>query len=623
MAKCFAFGLLLPLALIVANSPSLSGQMTIVNAASFEPGGPIAPGSFAAVKGENLCGRTAIGGLDSTGLYPAMLGPCSLTIAGTPAILQYVAPGQMNFIVPQNAGVGAASVMVNNGTQLQNGSMTIGAAGPGVFSLNAMGMGNGAMLQATLWRLSPFSASTNGQPTPIAIYMTGLDLTKAPVVNIGGVPVNMTFYGDVPGYPGLQQINITLPANMAGVGRAPVTVTSGGQTSNVTFMSILSTTAIMQGMPGWTSGMAVAENMPRGKEMSSLAFNPANNTALVADEAGDALRVISLDSQTTTATITLPTGAQAGSVAVNSTGTLGAVGLRAQGSVALVDLTQNRVTGVIGTGYYAGRLAFAGTNPLVTNGASRTVAVIDTNAQQVTRTVTVGFGASGIAVAGNTAVVANMEDGSISIINLNDYSVASVSLPAGSRPHEVAISTAANKAVITNPMSNMSNNAFVLRMDTLEVSQIDLTASGAIGPGGVAVNGILAYIAGQMSANVTAVDLASGSIVKTFSVDPDPRSLDVNPANNQLLVLCQGTGTLDVVDSGSGGMLTRMNAASGDTTGAWTLPVVSSITPTAAAAGASFTLLVNGTNLQTVTRIEFLLGSGMGMGSGMMGGGSG
>lgn len=52
----------------------------------------------------------------------------------------------------------------------------------------------------------------------------------------------------------------------------------------------------------------------------------------------------------------------------------------------------------------------------------------------------------------------------------------------------------------------------------------------------------------MLPASVTVVDLAEGKVVKTFPVDPGPRALAVGTATNQLLVLCEGTGTLDVVD---------------------------------------------------------------------------
>lgn len=282
-------------------------------------------------------------------------------------------------------------------------------------------------------------------------------------------------------------------------------------------------------------------------------------------------------------------------------------------------MTQNQVTSVIGTGYFACRLAFAGTNLLVTNGASGTVAVIDTISRQVARTVTVGFGPSGIAAAGNVAVVANMQGGSISIVNLTDYSVTNVSLPAGSRPNEVAISGAINKALITNPMWN---NAFILSLDTRQVKTVDLAAWNGMGPGGVVMNGSLAFVADQMEATVAVVDLSSGNVVKTFPVDPGPRSLTVNAAKNQILVLCQGTGTLDLVDLGTYAVTGRIIATSGSTSGSWTLPAITSITPNAAKIGSSFTLTINGSNFQGITDVEFRA-SGSGMGGGMMGGGMG
>ncbi len=604
----------LPFFLCITAGAGISfGQISIVNAASFDPDSPIAPGSFATVLGQSLCDQPAIGRLDSNGNYPTMLGGCSLSVNGAAAMMQYVATGQINFVVPQNIGSGAANVVISNGARTMTASMMIGPAGPGVFSLNGMGMGFGAMVLGTNWQMGPFSITTNGQPTPVSIFLTGVDLSMPPVVTVGGIAVDVTYYGNAPGYPGLQQINVTLPANMAGIGRVPVTVTSNGQTSNVTFMSILPTTAMMQGVPGWGAGMMVGEDMPRSVEMSAMAVNPANNTVIMTDEAGDALRVISLSSKATLAVIALPSGSESGSVAVNASGTLAAVALPEKGSVALIDLTQNQANTVIATGYYACRLAFTGNNLLVTNGKDGTMAAIDVNSRQVVRTVNVGFGPSGIAVSGNTAVVANMQAGSISLINLTDYSVSTVSLPGGSRPHEVAIS--GNTAIITNPMWN---NAFILNLTTQQIKTMDLTPWSGMGPGAVAVNGSMAYVADQMTASVAVIDLNAGSVVKTFPVDPGPRSLAVN--GNQILVLCQGTGTLDVVDSASYTVTDRINVTSGSPAGRWTLPLISSISPNSAHAGTSFTLTISGTNLQGITAMEFLL-AGSGMGGGMMSGG--
>jgi uncharacterized protein (TIGR03437 family) len=592
-------------------------QMTVVNGASFDPSQPVAPGAFATVFGQNLCSQTMAGNWIAPGQLPTTLGGCSVTVNGAPAMMQYVSQGQINFIMPSGMASGQATVMVNNGSQTMTGTLMAGPAGPGTFALNGMGMGEGAMLNSAMWQTGPFSTTTNGQPTYVSIYATGLDLSTTPTVTIGGMPVDVMWSGNAPGYAGLQQINITLPAGMAGVGRAPVMVTSNGQAGNVTFMHVLPTTAMMQGMPGMGQGMTVGENMMRGHEMSYMAFNASNSTALVTDENDDVLRVISLTSSSTTATITLPSGSQAHGIAVNAAGNLAAVSLSAKASVALIDLAQNKVISTIGTGYYPSRLAFSGSNLLVTNSASGTVSVIDTTTRTVIQTVNVGLGASGIAVSGSTAVVANMQAGTVSIINLANYSVSTVTLPAGSRPHEVAISAQGNRAVISTPMSN---GFLILDLGTKAFTQVGTSTWNGMGPGGVAVNGNSVYIANQMTASVTVADLASGAVVKTFLVDPGPMAVAVNTAKNQLLVLAEGTGTLDVVDLASYGIVSRIDAGGTERQGQFSMSLISSIAPASAAAGSNFTLTIAGSGFQGVQGLEFLL-TGTGAGGGMMGGG--
>jgi len=605
--------------LSVAVAPAFA-QMTVVNAASFDAAQPIAPGSFVAAFGQNLCSQTMTGNLVAPGQLPATLGGCSVTVAGIPAMLQYVSPSQVNFIMPTGVASGQATVTIHNGSQMMTGTAVTGSAGPGMFALNGMGMGEGAMLNGDLWRTPPFSTTTNGHATVVAMYVTGMDTSSSPVVTVGGMPGNVVWFGDISSYPGLQQINMTLADGMAGVGRVPVMVTSSGQASNITFMHVLPTNAMMQGMPGWSEGMTMADNMPRGHELSDLAFNPSNNTTLVTDENDDVIRVISMTSKSTTATITLPSGSQVHAVAVNATGNLAAAALSAKASVALIDLTQNKVTSVIGTGYYPSRVAFSGSNLLVTSSASGTLSVIDASSGTTTQTVKVGIGASGIAVSGNIALITNMQAGSLSIVDLTTFGVSTVALPAGSRPREAAISAQANKAVITTPMSN---GFLIIDLGSRAVTQVSTSAWNAMGPSAVATNGSTAYVANQMTSSVTVVDLASSSIVKTMPVDPGPVALAVVPTNNQLVVLAEGTGTVDVVDQGSGSTVTRMNAGDTERQGQFTMPIVSSVAPNTASAGSTFTLTMTGSGFTSVRGIEFTLTTtGMG-GGGMMGGGMG
>ena len=138
------------------------------------------------------------------------------------------------------------------------------------------------------------------------------------------------------------------------------------------------------------------------------------------------------------------------------------------------------------------------------------------------------------------------------------------------------------------------------------------------------INGATAFIANMMTASVTAVDLATEAVVKTFSVDPGPHSLAVNAAKNQLLVLAERTGTLDLVDLNSYKVTSRVNAGDSERQGSWVLPLGTAITPKTASAGSSCLLKITGTNLRSVKDIEFhMAGYGSGMGGGMMGGGPG
>jgi uncharacterized protein (TIGR03437 family) len=610
------------LILAAAITLPLSAQMVAVNGASYNPSAPIAPGSFASIFGANLCGQTMQGTWVSAGQLPIALGGCSLQINGAGAMLQYVSPGQINFVMPMGVSAGQATYVVNNGTSTQSGTLAVGAAGPGVFTAMGSGMGMGAMLLGTNFTMVPFSPTTNGQPTPVSIFMTGLDLSTPPQVSLGGMPMNVSWFGNAPGYVGLQQINVTVPAAAAGAGRAPVIVTSNGVNSNVTFMHLLPTNAMMQGMPGWGSGMMVNDNTRRPREVSFMAYNTANDTILLTDEDDDAVRVLTLGDTSATITITLPAGSEAHEIAVNSTGTMAAASLSALNSVALIDLTKNQVTSVIGTGTYPSGLAFAGTNLLVANGGSGNVTVIDTGSATVTQTVPVGFGPSGIAASGNTAVVANTQAGSVSLMNLSNYQVTTLPLASGARPREVAVSSTLNKAVISMPLDGQ---LIVLDLSTQAMTKISFDSSVCLGPGAMAVNGSTVYVAGQMTGTVVAADLNSGSVIHTMTVDPGPVSLAVDTVNNSLLALSEGAGVLDVIGLGSYSITSRMNGVATERVGTFVMPLVYSISPTSGAPGTTFTLTLSGVNLQNVTGLGFYFGSGYGggmMGGGMMGGGA-
>ena len=209
-----------------------------------------------------------------------------------------------------------------------------------------------------------------------------------------------------------------------------------------------------------------------------------------------------------------------------------------------------------------------------------------------------------------------MQTGTVSVVNLSNYSVATVALPVGSRPHEVAINAAGTKAVITTPMTN---GFVVLEVATKNVTQVSTAGWNGMGPRAVAIAGNSIYIANQMNASVTVADLASASVQKTFAVDPGPMALAVNTAKNQLLVLAEGTGTVDVVDLSTSTIIARLNAGDTEHQDHFQMPFVTSISPNTGAIGSTLTITVKGSNLDSAKGIDFVVATSNGMG-GMMGG---
>ena len=51
-----------------------------------------------------------------------------------------------------------------------------------------------------------------------------------PTVSVGGVPAQVSFAGQAPGFPGVAQINITIPQNAPTGGSVLLTVTSADGT---------------------------------------------------------------------------------------------------------------------------------------------------------------------------------------------------------------------------------------------------------------------------------------------------------------------------------------------------------------------------------------------------------
>jgi uncharacterized protein (TIGR03437 family) len=134
---------------------------------------------------------------------------------------------------------------------------------PGIYTATGTGAGQGAILiNGTATLAAPPTGQFAGQPAKrgtdfIDIFATGLGpVTNQPAsgapapsvplawttanvtVTIGGAPATVSFAGLAPGWVGLYQVNVQVPAN-APVGDAvPVSLSVGGAASNQVTMAV-------------------------------------------------------------------------------------------------------------------------------------------------------------------------------------------------------------------------------------------------------------------------------------------------------------------------------------------------------------------------------------------------
>jgi hypothetical protein len=123
------------------------------------------------------------------------------------------------------------SAWVHASAEFYNPAVLIPA--PSLLSLSGDGRGQGAIQHAGTDRIASASdPAVAGEY--LAIYLTGLADRSVipPQIAIGGRMAEITFFGNVPGYPGLNVINIRMPSGVAPGSTVPVRMTYLGRSSN-------------------------------------------------------------------------------------------------------------------------------------------------------------------------------------------------------------------------------------------------------------------------------------------------------------------------------------------------------------------------------------------------------
>jgi uncharacterized protein (TIGR03437 family) len=231
----------------------------VVNSASYAFSA--APGSIASVLGEGLGGSAG---------ESVMVFVSQAKCLDTAVPLLYVSPNQINFQVPwelcaSGRYVTALGVSVNGlVSDTENGGLIPASFSPGIFTINASGSGQGAVLLANSAVLAAPARSVAGlssRPAKpgeyITIFCTGLgpvtnqpgtgmktptsplsQTTTPATVKIGGMPAQVAFSGLAPSFIGLYQVNVQVPENAPAGDAVPIVLTIGGVDSNIVTIAV-------------------------------------------------------------------------------------------------------------------------------------------------------------------------------------------------------------------------------------------------------------------------------------------------------------------------------------------------------------------------------------------------
>jgi uncharacterized protein (TIGR03437 family) len=246
--------------------PSNSVSVTIGPAPKFVPegfvsaanpagGSILAQRAIGSIFGANLASQTAVA--DQLPPLPFTLGGTTLTLGGNIVPLFFVSPGQINFQVPFLSVTGPTTVAltIQQGTLSSTVNVRIQPIAPALFTANAQGTGQGSVLIAgTASLAAPAGKFPGSRPVKpgeyISIYCTGLgDVNNrpalgsppsvpvaatlaTPTVTIGGIPATVSFSGLAPGFVGLYQVNVQIPAGITPGDAVPLALTISSLPAN-------------------------------------------------------------------------------------------------------------------------------------------------------------------------------------------------------------------------------------------------------------------------------------------------------------------------------------------------------------------------------------------------------
>jgi uncharacterized protein (TIGR03437 family) len=214
----------------------------VLNAASYAPAGnPIAPGEYVSLFGSGM----AVSAKVAAPPYPLTLNGVTVLVNGKPAPLNYVSGTQINALVPYATQGPMATIVVQNGSASSNTvAVPVAATAPGFFSADQSGTGIAAVIHQdpTRGTVTPANPASPGET--VVVYLSGMGavspaladgtatglqplstITASPIaIYIAGQPAAIMYSGLAPNYPGLYQLNVTVPLAIFSTANVPMAV---------------------------------------------------------------------------------------------------------------------------------------------------------------------------------------------------------------------------------------------------------------------------------------------------------------------------------------------------------------------------------------------------------------
>ena len=244
-----------------AAADAASAVISVMNGARTDIAAESAAGAWVTIKGTGLADASFAA---ATAPYPGTLSGTQVFMQNHPLPLSFVSPGQINALIPAGMNAGTQQLtVVRNGTRSTGVDVLVTQMGPGLFSLDGSGQGQGAILIAnTGYVAGPASDSLPEQPVQrgksILIYCTGLGpvngnrpqdgeetplspslaTSAIPKVTIGGMDAPISFSGLAPTLVGIYVVNVQVPDTVNPGDNIPVMLTISGLTSNTVTIAI-------------------------------------------------------------------------------------------------------------------------------------------------------------------------------------------------------------------------------------------------------------------------------------------------------------------------------------------------------------------------------------------------